>query len=221
MHAINETETAVIVEPSQKAARAVIWMHGLGADGHDFVPIVNEMHFQAKVETRFIFPHAEVMPVTVNGGMSMRAWYDILQVDLVRRVDGKGILASVERIAGLIRQQTEQGIALDNIVLAGFSQGGVIALHTALQLNLPLAGVMALSTYLPIRDTIDADVKLEVFLAHGTEDGIVPYNEAISSRQWLNERDHQVEWHDYVMMHNVCPEEVTDIANWLAKVLPA
>ncbi len=221
MHDMTENQQAVTLEPQQPAQAAVIWMHGLGADGHDFVPIVNELDFSSKQHTRFIFPHAQVLPVTVNGGMEIRAWYDILQIDLVRRVDGKGILQSVERIAGLIREQVEKEIPLDQIVLAGFSQGGVIALHTALQLNLQVAGVMALSTYLPIRETLDTNINLPIFLAHGTEDGVVPYAESHSALQWLKQHGHEVEFHDYLMMHNVIPEEITDIAAWLNKVLAA
>ena len=220
MTQITETDQQVIIDSGEKPDRAIIWLHGLGADGHDFVPIVNDLMFPQKDRVRFVFPHAEVMPVTVNGGMSMRAWYDIMQVDLVRRVDGKGILKSVERVAGLVREQVDQGIALENIILAGFSQGGVIALHTAMQLNLEVAGVMALSTYLPMRETLDETPQsLKVFLAHGVDDGVVPYSEALSSLDWLRTRGHQVTWRNYSMMHSVCAEEVADISDWLAETL--
>ena len=154
----------------------------------------------------------------------MRAWYDILQADLSRRVDGPGVLKSVERIAHLVSEQAEQGIALENMVLAGFSQGGVIALHTALQLSLPLAGVMALSTYLPIRETLEEQKKQQdfrqqqIFLAHGIDDGVVPYAEALSSLDWLRSNGHEVDWKHYPMMHSVCAEEVSDINDWLGRV---
>ena len=210
-------ETEIIIESSEPTQQVVIWMHGLGADGNDFVPIVEELDFPKKPATRFIFPHAPVMPVSINGGMMMRAWYDILQADLTRRVDMEGIMASVERIAHLLASENQKGIPVENIVLAGFSQGGVIALQTALHLNLQLAGVMALSTYLPLRDSIDNHHKQNIFLAHGVDDGVVPYNEALSSLDWLREHDHAVEWHNYPMMHSVCIEEIADISSWLSK----
>jgi len=213
------TETEITLEPAGKVEKVVIWMHGLGADGSDFVPIVDELDFPGIDNIRFIFPHAEVLPVTINGGMQMRAWYDILQADLSRRVDGKGVLNSVERIANLVSAQVAGDIELSDIILAGFSQGGVIALHTAMQLNLPLAGVMALSTYLPMRETIEADQKQNVFLAHGIDDGVVPYAEALSSLDWLRDKGHEVDWHQYPMMHSVCAEEIADINEWLGKVL--
>jgi len=219
MTQIIRSETEITIEPDDKLEKVVVWMHGLGADGSDFVPIVDELDFPGIENIRFIFPHAEVLPVTINGGMPMRAWYDILQADLSRRVDGKGVLNSVERIAGLVSTQAVGNIQLSDIVLAGFSQGGVIALHTAMQLDLPLAGVMALSTYLPIRETIDTGHQQNIFLAHGIDDGVVPYAEALSSLDWLRDRGHEVDWHHYPMMHSVCAEEIADINNWLARVL--
>ena len=219
MTQISRTETEITIEPAGEVQKVVIWMHGLGADGSDFVPIVDELDFPGIDNSRFIFPHAEVLPVTINGGMQMRAWYDILQADLTRRVDGKGVLNSVERIANLVTTQAVDHVQLSDIVLAGFSQGGVIALHTAMQLNLPLAGVMALSTYLPIRETIEAGHKQNIFLAHGIDDGIVPYAEALSSLDWLRDKGHEVDWHHYPMMHSVCAEEIADINDWLGRVL--
>ncbi len=213
-----ESEDRIVIEAGDAPDRAIIWMHGLGADGHDFVPVVEELEFPQKQQVRFIFPHAGVLPVTINGGMSMRAWYDIQQVDLVRRVDGKGILESVERIAGLVTEQVDAGIDLSKIVLAGFSQGGVIALHTAMQLNLPVAGIMALSTYVPLRETVATQNRHRVFLAHGVDDGVVPYSEALSSLDWLRTQGHEVQWHNYSMMHSVCGEEIADISSWLADI---
>lgn len=214
-----ESEQAIVIEPQGEARKVVIWLHGLGADGSDFVPIVDELQFAGKEHVRFIFPHADVMPVSINGGMEMRAWYDILQADLTRRVDAVGVLQSVERIANLVATQASDKIALQDIVLAGFSQGGVIALQTAMQLNLPIAGIMALSCYIPVRDSIDSEQKQNVFLAHGTDDGVVPYAEGLSSWDWLKTQGHQVSWHHYPMMHSVCAEEIADISVWLNEVL--
>ena len=214
----NNQETQITIESLKPAEQVIIWMHGLGADGNDFVPIVEELDFPGKEFTRFIFPHAPVMPVSINGGMMMRAWYDILQADLTRRVDMAGIMASVEQLAHLVASENQKGIPLEKMVLAGFSQGGVIALQTALHLNLPLAGVMALSSYLPLRDSIDNQQKQKIFLAHGVDDGVVPYNEALSSLDWLRQHGHDVTWHNYAMMHSVCAEEIADISGWLASL---
>jgi phospholipase/carboxylesterase len=214
-----ETEDSIIIEPRGELEKVVIWLHGLGADGSDFVPVVDELDFPRKDRVRFVFPHANVLPVSINGGMSMRAWYDILQADLTRRVDIRGIMHSVERIAHLIADQATGQIRLSDIVLAGFSQGGVIALQTAMQLDLPLAGIMALSTYLPMRDSIDGQCRQPVFLAHGIDDGVIPYAEALSTWDWLKSRGHPVSWHHYPMMHSVCTEEIADISDWLGKVL--
>ena len=214
-----ENASSIIIEPAEKLKKVVIWLHGLGADGSDFVPIVDELQFAGKDSVRFIFPHAGVLPVSINGGMAMRAWYDILQADLSRRVDAIGVMNSVERIANLVATQTSDNISLSDIVLAGFSQGGVIALHTAMQLNLPLAGVLALSTYIPMRESVDSQQKQKVFLAHGIDDGVVPYSEALSSWDWLKQQGHEVSWHHYPMMHSVCAEEIADIDDWLAEVL--
>lgn len=220
MNQLTETEQAVILEPSGEVARVVIWLHGLGADGHDFLPVVEQLQIGGRDDVRFIFPHAPVIPVSINGGMPMRAWYDILQADLSRRVDAQGILQSVEQVAQLVNAQTGDGLTFSDMVLAGFSQGGVIALHTALQLDLPLAGVMALSTYLPIRQSLqNASHTQQVFLAHGVDDGVVPYSEALSSRQWLQQAGHAVEWHDYPMMHSLCAEEISAIDRFLMRVL--
>ncbi len=219
MSELIHTETEITIEPAGSVEKVVIWMHGLGADGSDFVPVVDELDFPGLDRVRFIFPHAGVLPVTINGGMSMRAWYDILQADLSRRVDGKGVLESVERIANLVSAQLNDDIQISDIVLAGFSQGGVIALHTAMQLNLPVAGIMALSTYLPMRETIEPDQNQKVFLAHGIDDGIVPYAEALSTLDWLRDKGHEVDWHQYPMMHSVCAGEIADINSWLGEVL--
>lgn len=214
-----ETDNSILIEPENDLKKVIIWLHGLGADGSDFVPVSNELVFPAKNNTRFIFPHAEVMSVTINGGMQMRAWYDIQQADLTRRVDAVGIMNSVERIATLVAGLQAEGIALKDIVLAGFSQGGVVALQTAMQLNLPVAGIMALSTYIPLRDSIDSLQKQRVFLAHGVDDGVVPYVESLSSLDWLRSQGHDVDWHQYPMMHSVCAEEIADISQWLTQVL--
>lgn len=214
-----ESESSIIIEPQGEAKKVIIWLHGLGADGSDFVPIVDELSFTGKQAVRFIFPHAEVLPVSVNGGMAMRAWYDIQQTDLTRRVDALGIMQSVERIGRMVAEQATGAIGLEDIVLAGFSQGGVIALHTAMQLNLPVAGIMALSTYIPMRESIDSLHKQNIFLAHGIDDGVVPYSEALSSWDWLKHQGHEVSWFHYPMMHSVCAEEIADISEWLGRVL--
>jgi len=214
-----ETEQSICIEPAGDVKKVVIWLHGLGADGSDFVPIVDDLRFKSKDATRFIFPHAQVMPVSINGGMEMRAWYDIIQTDLNKRVDAEGILRSVESIAHLIQVQIETDLKMSDIILAGFSQGGVIALQAALQLNLPLAGVMALSTYLPLRETIDSAQKQNIFLAHGIDDGVIAYADALSAWDWLKIEGHSVDWRNYPMMHSVCPEEIADISVWLDSVL--
>ncbi|MGD2118433.1 MAG: carboxylesterase [Chromatiales bacterium] len=213
-----DDEQTVIIEPAGQADKLVIWLHGLGADGHDFVPIVDELEL-GPLKVRFVFPHAPVLSVSINGGMQMRAWYDIVHPDLTVRIDAAGILASVESVAHLIAEQQAAGMQLDNIVLAGFSQGGVIALQTALQLDLPVAGVMALSCYLPLREGFDNKQKQNIFLAHGVDDGVVPYTEALSSLDYLRSNGHKVDWHSYPMMHSVCAEEIADISDWLQQVL--
>jgi phospholipase/carboxylesterase len=200
---------------------SVIWLHGLGADGHDFEPIVPELDLPEDLPLRFIFPHAPVRPVTLNGGVPMRAWYDI---DLRQPLAGTAdIRASAQAVAELVALEEARGIDSTRIVLAGFSQGGVIALHLGLRHRAPLAGVMALSTYLHDHEHLTDEISLEnadtpVFMAHGVQDPMIPITRAITSRQALLALSYRVEWHEYAMGHGVCLEEIRDISRWLQHV---
>jgi phospholipase/carboxylesterase len=202
---------------------AVIWLHGLGADGHDFEPIVPEL--QVGVPVRFVFPHAPVRAVTINGGMQMRAWYDILGFDRRAKEDAAGIRASAAAVTELVEREIDRGLSSDRVVLAGFSQGGAIALHTALRSPTPLAGVLALSTYLPLAATLAsersaANTAIPLFMAHGTDDAVLPFGLAETSRRALEALGYVVDWHPYRMAHSVCMEEVRAIGAWLS-ALPA
>ena len=205
---------------------AIIWMHGLGADGNDFVPIVPELRLAAAPAVRFVFPNAPVQPVTINGGMAMRSWYDILVMDLVRQEDGAGIVRSAGSISALIARENARGIPSSNIVLAGFSQGCAMALHTGLRHPERLAGIIGLSGYLPLADVFTAErhtanADTPIFLAHGTYDPVVQLARAEASREALEAQGHPVEWHTYPMPHSVCAPEIGDIATFLKKVLTA
>jgi phospholipase/carboxylesterase len=211
------------IETGANPGAAVIWLHGLGADGHDFEPIVPELRLPAAKPVRFIFPHAPQRPVTINNGMRMRAWYDILQMGGGPE-DEAGIRASQKQLEGLISVQKTKGIPARKIVLAGFSQGGAIVLQTALRHAERLAGVMALSTYLPLgstlakeRNAMNAD--LPVFMAHGEYDNMIGIDRAMQTRGALEQLGYPVEWHDYPMPHSVCPEEIADIAAFLLRIL--
>lgn len=209
---------------SANPTAAVIWMHGLGADGFDFAPIVKELDLTGCPGIRFVFPHAETMPVTINNGYVMRAWYDILVTDLVRREDEGGLRASQKRIEDLIAREIERGIRPENIVLAGFSQGCAMTLQTGLRYPQKLAGLMCLSGYLPLADKIatersNANQHTPVFMAHGRGDGVVVINRAEASRDLMKELGYDVEWHEYLMPHSVCAEEIDDISGWLKRVL--
>src|SRR5262245_6553813 len=214
---------AIEITTGPEPRLSVLWLHGLGADGHDFEPIVPELRLGFAV--RFVFPHAPVRPVTINGGMAMRAWYDILGFDRGAKEDSAGIRASAAAVTELVEREIERGMSSDRIVLAGFSQGGAIALHTALRSPIPLAGVLALSTYLPLAATLAteryaANARIPIFMAHGTDDGVLPLQLADSSRSALEALGYVVEWHAYRMAHSVCMEEVAAISAWLAR-LPA
>jgi phospholipase/carboxylesterase len=200
---------------------AVIWLHGLGADGHDFEPIVPELGLAMPV--RFVFPHAPIRPVTINSGMRMRAWYDILQLGGGPE-DEAGVRASQRLLASLISRETDRGIAPGKIVLAGFSQGGAIALQTALRHPQRLAGILALSTYLPLAKTLEkeasaANSDLPIFMAHGRSDDIIPLERAQAARKHLEALGYPVEWHEYPMAHSVCAPEIGEIAAFLTRVL--
>ena len=209
---------AVEIETGSPPEAAVIWLHGLGADGHDFEPIVPELRLAKAV--RFVFTHAPERPVTINNGMRMRAWYDIFQFGGGRE-DDQGIRASQKMLEKLIE---EQPVPPEKVVLAGFSQGGAIVLQTALRYPKKLAGVMALSTYLPIAATLAAErnaanAQIPIFMAHGQYDDLIPMQRAHASKEALQKLGYQVEWHDYPMPHSVCGDEIRDISAWLAKLL--
>jgi phospholipase/carboxylesterase len=202
---------------------AVIWLHGLGADGHDFEPIVPELRLPAALQLRFVFPHAPVRPVTLNQGMRMRAWYDILRLDGGAE-DETGIRESASIVQLLVQEQIDRGINTPRIVLAGFSQGGAIALYTALRYSAPLAGVLALSTYLPLHTKLkeemkEANRKTPIFMAHGRYDDIIPLARAEQSRKVLADAGYDVQWKTYPMPHSVCAEEIADIASFLVRIL--
>lgn len=203
---------------------AVIWMHGLGADGNDFVPLVKELDLSGCPAIRFIFPSANVIPVTVNGGYKMRAWYDISNADLVRREDETGLRASQLQVEALIAREKARGIPASRIILAGFSQGCAMTLQTGLRHPETLAGLMCLSGYLPLADKASAEIApaslaTPIFMAHGTADPVVPFARGEQSRAALQALGYQVEWHDYPMQHSLCQQEIDDIGVWLKKVL--
>ncbi len=214
----------VEVETGANPGGTVIWLHGLGADGHDFEALVPELRLPASLPLRFVFPHAPVRPITINGGMEMRAWYDIVSLDKEGRADEAGIRASSALVDGLVERERQRGIENSKIVIAGFSQGGAIALHNVLRSPLKLCGLMALSSYLPLRDTIDTDVadnphtsdlSVPVFIGHGTSDPMVAYEGGRDSADVLKSLGYQVEWHEYPMGHSVCAQEIADISDWL------
>lgn len=219
---------AIEIETGRNPSASIIWMHGLGADGNDFVPVVNELGLDGTA-VRFVFPHAPMRAVTINNGYVMRAWYDVSFGDLEgksRRPDAVGIHESQESIAALVEREAGRGIASGKIVLAGFSQGGAIALQTGLRHPERLAGVMALSTYLPLADSLPleaapANKATPIFMAHGLFDPVVPLVMGAGSMTFLTGLGYGVEWHQYPMQHSVCAEEIGDIGAWLRKVLNA
>ncbi len=208
---------------TRNAQASVIWLHGLGADGHDFEAIVPELSLPESSGVRFIFPHAPERPVTVNRGYVMRSWYDIQSQDIDAMQDAAGIQASAEQIAALIDVEHRRGIAYEKIMLAGFSQGGVIALQAGLRFPHRLAGIMALSTYLALPATLAAEASpanrdVPVFMAHGIDDSVVPFSLGDRSRQQLVAQGYPVSWHQYPMDHSVHPDEIDDIAAWLRAI---
>jgi phospholipase/carboxylesterase len=202
----------------------IIWMHGLGADGWDFVPIVRELPLPEELPLRFIFPHAPVRPVTINGGMAMRAWYDIAMTDIARLPDERGIRESQQQVSELIARERARGMDSTRIVLAGFSQGGAIALQAGLRHPEPLAGIAALSTYLTLDESLAAEGSAAnkatpILMCHGTQDDIVPLRLAEASRTSLQAKGYEVEWHTWPMPHSVCAEEVETIASFFLRVV--
>ena len=221
---LGELDLPVAVEPSKPATAAVVWLHGLGADGHDFEPVAEELGRTGLDDVRYVFPHAPVRPVTVNGGMAMRAWYDIAGPELDRRADEEGVRASAGIARALVDEQIARGIAAERIVLAGFSQGGAIALFAGLRLPFRVAGILALSTYLPVATSLAAEAHpanrdVPIFLAHGSQDPVIALALSERSRAAMADLGYTVEVHTYPMPHAVCAEEIRDIANWLQRVL--
>jgi phospholipase/carboxylesterase len=219
LNPLQQVELTTGVEPSG----TVIWMHGLGADGWDFVPIVRELPLPENLALRFIFPHAPERPVTINNGYVMRAWYDIAQNDIARMPDERGIRESQRSIEELIARERARGMAADRIVLAGFSQGGAIALQTGLRHREKLAAIVALSTYLPLEDSLigesaAANRSTPVFMAHGTQDPVIALDLAQASHRALKARGYSVEWHTWPMPHSVCAEELEALGAFLARV---
>lgn len=216
-------DTVEVTTGSQPAA-AVIWLHGLGADGHDFEPLVPELDWPGAPAVRYVFPHAPVRPVTINGGMPMRAWYDIVSLGAGRDHDQQGIADSVNRAAALVEREIERGIDPGRIVVAGFSQGGAIAIQVALRFPQRLAGLIALSTYLLLEHRIEAERNpasdgLPVFFGHGSADPMVPHALGEHAADRLRTLGWDVEWHSYPMPHSVCPEETGHLAAWLQRRL--
>jgi phospholipase/carboxylesterase len=213
---------AIEIETAPRPTTAIIWLHGLGADGHDFEPIVPELEMPSAPGVRFVFPHAPLQPVTINGGAVMRAWYDVTGDG---QQDAAGIRASQARVEALIARERARGIAVRAIVLAGFSQGGAIALQAGLRHPERLAGILALSTYLPLPETLEREASqanrdVPIFMAHGTQDPLIPLSWATRSRDRLKALAYAIEWHEYPMPHSVCAEEIADIGRWLRAVLP-
>jgi len=211
------------IETRPKPSHSVIWLHGLGADGNDFVPIVQDLSLPP-LGIRFVFPHAPMRAVTINGGFVMRAWYDITGQDIAKKEDETGLRQSQKSIEELIAKEESRGVPSGRVVLAGFSQGGVISLQTGLRQPKRLAGVMSLSAYLPLAATIAkernaANNGVPIFLGHGTSDNVVPLALGTASRDQLIKLGYDIDWHQYPMPHSVCPEELADISAWLTRVL--
>lgn len=218
-----EQLSAIEIQPEAEHKYSVLWLHGLGADGHDFEGLVPELHLTARANIHFIFPNAPIQPVTINGGMAMRSWYDILDMSLERKVDIDGIYQSAALIEPLIQQEIDKGIPSTNILLAGFSQGGVIALHAGLRFPQQLAGIVALSTDLPTIDQLKversaANNAMPIFMAHGIIDPIVAVESGKAAFDALKSMDYKIEWHDYLMEHSLCVEEITHISAFMNSI---
>ncbi len=213
----------ITIEPNAKAQASVIWLHGLGADGNDFVPIVSQLGLPFD-HVRFIFPHAPIIPVTMNFNMPMPAWFNLTELNRKGGIDIKGVKKSALAVQHIIEQQAQQGIPSERIVIAGFSQGGAISLYAGLQYPTKLAGIMALSTYIPHQDYYvitphEANKTTPILFCHGRHDSLIPMHFAEESVADLRDAGHDVEWHQYPMEHSVCADEIQDISLWLQKVL--
>jgi phospholipase/carboxylesterase len=220
----SELLECVEINPEKEPAYVVIWLHGLGADGHDFEAIVPELRLPESLPVRYLFPHAPTRPVTINMGMVMRAWYDILEMDVSRKVDVDTIVESSGLLRDLIQRELDAGIPSERILLAGFSQGGAIVLHTALRYEKPLAGLLALSTYLPTVDFLaaersDANRHIPILMAHGKHDPMIPIINAENTREALTRLGYTIQWHTYPMEHQVCTEEIEAIRNWMLEIM--
>lgn len=217
--------SCIEINPDKPAVASVIWLHGLGADGNDFAPIVKELLLPPDKPIRFVFPNAPLIPVTINNGYVMRAWYDIVSMgNIDQRVDRDGIQASVQHINRLIAHEESLGVSIDKMILAGFSQGAVIALNTGLQLAKPLAGILALSGYFPFAEEVMKQAnphcqKTSIFCAHGTEDTVIPFGIGQAVSDVLKKNHFSVSWHAYQMGHSVCGEEIRDIGEWLRNLV--
>lgn len=210
------------IEPKSPATASVILLHGLGADGNDFVPMVSELHLPATMALRFVFPNAPAIPVTINGGFTMPAWYDITEIDIDRKIDSTQLIDSAEKVRLLIDREIDRGIPSHRIVLAGFSQGGAVAYQCALTYMQPLAGLLCMSTYFATRESItpnSANKSLPVLICHGSQDPVVPERLGREARQQLTAMGYQVEYQSYPMDHAVCAREITDISRWLQQLL--
>ncbi|MEW4983562.1 MAG: carboxylesterase [Cycloclasticus sp.] len=215
---------SIISNPNTPIRCSVIWLHGLGASGNDFAPIVPELGIQDELGIRFVFPHAPNIPVTINRGAVMPAWYDISEMDLMKRADSAGIIQSSATITDMINDEIAMGIEPSKIVIAGFSQGGVVAIDAGIRFPDTLAGIMALSTYIPMRDTLpnatqSGNGDIPIFYGHGNFDSVIPIDQAESSRHFLEESGYCVEWNNYPMEHSVSPQEISHIKTWLTTVL--
>ena len=220
----NDPLETIEIETAPAPRASIIWLHGLGADGHDFEPIVPELGLPKTLAVRFVFPHAPMRPVTINGGAVMRAWYDVVAAGGDRREVEPGVRESARQIEALIDRERARGIADSAIVLAGFSQGGAMALHTGLRHRERLAGVMALSCFLPLAEAVAAEGSaanrdVPIFMAHGTHDPMIPLARGHLARDLLTGLGYRIEWHEYRMPHSVCAEEVADISAWLTEIL--
>ena len=224
----NDPLSCVEIDPGgQKATAVVIWLHGIGADGYDFEPIVPQLRLPDTKAVRFVFPHAPKREITLHGGIPSRAWFDILSDKWPRTsqsINIDDIEESTEQVNALIQQEIERGVPSRRIILAGFSQGGVIALHAGLRYPSPLAGILALSTYLPTLGSLaeersEANLQIPIFMAHGTVDPMVPISSAFETKDGLEGLEYAVEWHEYHMVHSVCVDEIEDIRSWLLNIL--
>jgi len=214
----------VEIEPDAPARRSIVWLHGLGADGHDFEPIVPELDLPADAAVRFVFPHAPRRPVTLNGGLAMRAWYDLASLDPAEGEDVDGILDAAEILRALIARENARGVTSDRVIVAGFSQGGAIALHTGLRHSDALGGIIGLSTYLPLGDRLPGEIaeanrETPILMAHGRQDPVIPIDGARRSWRRIAALRTAPQWHEYDMAHSVCACEITDLRAWLLGIV--